>query len=126
MKKFGTLNGFDVYKVDKFNPQLAKQGIIQLVDNGENYYWKIHTVSSDPDGIYSSDSGITTFFDDNEFLKNLDQLKRIIEQHKVEPISKPKPKFKPVEYKLDGVVEEIMGEVRTSCEELLSRIEAVG
>ena len=117
---FGKLNGISVYKVKRFDPELARKGCIQLVDDGDRF-WKICTTSSVADGAYDSALGNTSIYDDESFNMNL----RILEHM----AAKPKPKQNLTEEcvqcllpELDSVIDDIMGGVNTACEDLLNRV----
>jgi hypothetical protein len=134
-KSFGTLKGIPVYKVERFDPDLAKRGYIQLVDDGDRF-WKICTTSSVADGMYDSAIGNTSLYDEENFNMNLKMLERMAEC-RAEEKSKPTPKAEPKKNlteecvncllpELDGIINCIMGSVNAACEDLMSRVEAVG
>lgn len=130
--QFGTLKGIPVYEVRRFEPEIARQGCIQLVNDGDRF-WKICTTSSVADGAYDSAVGNTSIYDNEMFNMNLEILERMA-ACKVEVKSKPKQSEKNLTEEcvncllpeLDGIIDEIMGGVRTTCEDLMSRVEAVG
>lgn len=119
-KSFGTLKGIPVYKVDKFSDEFYKQGFIQVIDDGDRY-WKICTTSRVADGVYDSFAGNTTIYDEEDFNKSIEQLLK----HRVPtPIYKEEKNLTEecVECllpKLDDIIDEIMGSVGTTCEDLL-------
>lgn len=128
-KSFGTLKGIPVYKVERFDSELARKGYIQLVDDGDRF-WKICTTSSIADGMYDSATGNTSIYDNEDFNVNIGVLERIANFK--EELPKPKPKKNLTEEcvncvlpELDSIIDEIMGGVRTTCEDLMSRVEAV-
>jgi len=68
MKQYGTLKGIPVYRVEKFNQDLADKGYIQLVGTDRDAYWKIYTDNrAVADGFFDREKDNTTLFDSNEF-----------------------------------------------------------
>lgn len=129
-KSFGTLKGIPVYKVERFDSELALHGCIQLVDDGDRF-WKICTTSSVADGMYDSAIGNTSIYDEEDFNKNLRILERVVnfkEEAKSQVKTEPKKNLTEecVLPELDGIINCIMGSVNATCEELMNKVEAVG
>lgn len=117
-KEFGKLKGIPVYKVDKFNIEFYKQGFIQLIDNGDRY-WKICTNSPIADGVYDSFSGSTSIYDNWEFNMGLQKLEYNRQHYKVRESKREEECVECLLPELDGIINEIMGSVGTTCEDLL-------
>jgi hypothetical protein len=127
--EFGTLKGIPVYKVNRFDPEIARQGCIQLVADGDRF-WKICTTSSVADGAYDIITGNTNIYDEEIFNANMRALERMA-KCKEEVKSKPKQNLTEecvncLLPELDTVIDDIMSGVKTTCEDLMSRVEAVG
>jgi hypothetical protein len=130
--EFGTLKGIPVYKVNRFDSEIARQGCIQLVADGDRF-WKICTTSSVADGAYDSAVGNTSIYDEEIFNANMRALERMA-KCKEEVKSKPKQPEKNLTEEcvncllpeLDGIINCIMGSVNATCEDLMNKVEAVG
>jgi hypothetical protein len=128
-KSFGTLKGIPVYEVKRFNPEIAREGCIQLVADGDRF-WKICTTSSVADGAYDIITGNTNIYDEEIFNANMRALERMA-KCKEEVKSKPKQNLTEecvncLLPELDGIINCIMGSVNATCEDLMNKVEAVG
>jgi hypothetical protein len=129
--EFGTLKGIPVYEVRRFDPEIARKGCIQLIDD-ETQFWKICTTSSVADGVYDIMTGNTSIYDNEIFNMNLKALERMA-YCKVEPTPMRKEEKNLTEEcvncllpELDSIIDNIMGSVNATCEDLMSRVETVG
>lgn len=123
-KEFGKLKGIPVYKVEKFDSEIKNQGFIQLIDNGDRF-WKICTNSPIADGVYDSVSGNTSIYDESELNMGIKELKYNRQHYKAkEPVTEECVECLLPE--LDVVIDNIMGDVAITCDDLMSKIEVVG